>query len=432
MMPLSLDRFRRDDDGVAMMTVMLVGAVLMALALVTSDVSMSNLKNAGRDRVAVSAFGVAEAGVQEAMAYLRDEGVDEVADCSPSCTGLPWGNKQNPMVLDFGSGRQARVWVEVKSQLNPPNEKVGRYLVHSEGTSGQGPGLRRVTQEVIAEHYLFPMGVYADHIASNGTPQTFKQSVFSENCIFGREKMKIEGDDLYYGGKAGAVSAKFVSEGSGTCTAGNAKNIHMNGSTPLFCNSKYPTDRDNQGGSTSGTTCNEVDSSYMNLDLLKSSYGGRIPDSILGMLKKKAIAQGNYWTSTNSWTPPNPNTHPDAVLYFDVGANDTVAIQNELNPYDVNPATCTPKRTVIVIVDNATVGSGGLRLQSGARLNGGIFVPNGNLDFRGSTTFTGPLNALTISNWAGSATSQLTECFLNNLPGAMLDIQSERFREVDR
>lgn len=426
-------RMPRGDDGVAMMTVMLVGALMMALALIVSDVSLSNLKNAGRDRVAVSAFGAAEAGVQEAVAHLRVKGVSELG---------AFGDPANPKVLQFGDGRQAKVWVEVKSVLKPPIEKTGRYVIHSEGTSGAGPGVRRIAQEVIAEHFLYPMGVYADHIASNGTPTTYQQSVFSENCIFGREKMVFSGNDLYYGGKAAAHSAKFISEGSGSCSKDNDKNIHVKvtkvGSTTtrerIHCPvtvSQYH-DKDSWGGDLSSTACAPLTSSYLDLDLMKANYGGRLPAEVLQALRQKAIDQGNHWTSNTGWAAPDPTKHPDAVLYFEVGANVTVAIQNELNAYGVDATTCTPKRSIIIIVDNATVGSGGLQLQSGANLSGGVFIPNGNLDYRGSTTFTGPLNSRTISNWAGSAKSQLTQCFLDNLPGGLLDVKLGSFREVDR
>ena len=38
----------------------------------------------------------------------------------------------------------------------------------------------------------------------------------------------------------------------------------------------------------------------------------------------------------------------------------------------------------------------------------------------------------TIEQWNGNATSQLTSCFLQNLPGGLMSVKSTRFREVDR
>ena len=79
---------------------------------------------------------------------------------------------------------------------------------------------------------------------------------------------------------------------------------------------------------------------------------------------------------------------------------------------------CTaPPKTLIIVVNNATTGNGGVTLNSGNNLAGALFVQKGTLKFNGTATWTGTLWADTIEQWNGNATSQLTSCFLQNLPG---------------
>lgn len=140
---------------------------------------------------------------------------------------------------------------------------------------------------------------------------------------------------------------------------------------------------------------------------------------------------GQYWTST-TWTPPNPAVYPHAVIFFDIPANATVTLQNELDNYTWNGLCTSTPRTVIIVVNNATVGSGGVTLNSNNLVSGALFIQKGSLKFNGNATWTGTIWADSIEQWNGNATSQLTSCFLQNLPGGLMSIKSTRFREVDR
>jgi hypothetical protein len=144
---------------------------------------------------------------------------------------------------------------------------------------------------------------------------------------------------------------------------------------------------------------------------------------------------GQYWTSGTSWTPPNPAIHPHAVIFFDLpasGSTATVTIQNELDGYAWNGLCATTPKTLIIVVNNATSGNGGVTVNSNVALAGALFVQHGTLKFNGNAVWTGTIWADTIEQWNGSATSQLTSCFLQNLPGGLMSVKSTRFREVDR
>ena len=66
-----LRRVRSGDSGAALMTVLMAGAILTASALVMVNLSLTNLRNAGRDRVAGGAMGAAEAGLSEGVNFLQ-------------------------------------------------------------------------------------------------------------------------------------------------------------------------------------------------------------------------------------------------------------------------------------------------------------------------------------------------------------------------
>jgi len=415
------------DQGAAMMTVILVGAVLTATTVTAATISLTNLKNAGRDRVASGAMGAAEAALTEGVNYLRTTPAGSLT-CSPSCATNAWGNSTSPKTLAFPDGRTATVWIQVLQAFSPPSYKVGTYVVHAKGSSGTGPGTRKLDQTVTIKPLDFPIGVYANSIAMNGTPQTFQESVFSKDCISGRNKMTFGNQpDAYFGIMPAAHSAKWISTGNSACAATTVSNIHRTAA----CNPAYPYDQDAQGGPVSAPcTPPGATSKFTLADL--DSYGKPLTDSQLAGLRTVAQSQGNYWTSATGWTPPNPAVYPHAVIFFDVGPNVTLGLQNELDAYSWNGQCTTPAKTLVIVVNNSSVGSGGVTLNSNNNLAGALFVQRGQLKFNGTATWTGTIVADSFQQWNGNATSQLTSCFLQNLPGSLMQVSPTRFREVDR
>jgi hypothetical protein len=417
---------RGSDSGVALMTVLMAGAVLTASALVAVNVSLTNLKNAGRDRVASGAMGAAEGGLAEAVSYLGNQSAG-VLSCSPTCAANPWGNKANPMTMTYPDGGVAKVWIEVIQGFQPPDFKVATYKIHSKGTAGNGPGQRTLEQTVTGKPVEIPIGVYATTITIAGNPQTYKESVFSKNCIGGREKMDFGTDpDAYFGIPPSAHSTQWISEKNGACSATNGNNVHKAG----VCNSSYPYDQDAQGGPISSPcAAPNSTSKFTQADL--DSYGRSLNDDELASLRSQAQSMGQYWTST-TWTPPNPVLHPHAVIFFDLPANSTVTLQDELNAYNWDGECTGAPKTLIIVINNASKGTGGVTFNSNNVLSGALFVQKGSLQFNGGVQWTGTIWADTIEKWNGSAESKLTSCFLANLPGGLMTIKPTRFREVDR
>src|SRR5688500_9285944 len=91
---------RRGESGAALMTVLMAGAVLTASALVAVNISLTNLRNAGLDRVAGGAMAAAEGGIAEGVNFLQTNPAGKLA-CSPTCATNPWGNQASPAHLTY-------------------------------------------------------------------------------------------------------------------------------------------------------------------------------------------------------------------------------------------------------------------------------------------------------------------------------------------
>lgn len=428
----------RGDEGVAMITVLLVGALLTLLAMTAANVSTGNLQNAGRDRVAGGALGAAEAGLAEALNHMRN-GSLACLSLSPSCTTAdPWASAAGQTV-SLPDGRTAQVKIEVVTPLKLPNAKVGRFRVTSTGSAGTGPGLRVVRQDVTVKPLDLPLSVYANTIQLNGTPKTFQQSVLSKNCVGGRAKMDFtdaatgkNSIDAAYGVPAAVHSEDVIY--TKACPGANGDRIH-DGSV---CNPLYPYDQDNRGGSiasipackspSGGNPVNPWNTSKFGPGDATAQFGSVDITPLLPALKAMAVTQGTYFTSTTGWTAPDASVYPNAVLYFKVGADAELTIQNELDAYAYS---CSSPRTLIIVVDNGGIGTGGVHMNSNANLAGALMIPRGNFQYNGTATWTGPIYANTIDKWNGNSTSQLTSCYLDNMPPGMLEMSTEVYHEVD-
>src|SRR4051812_7595820 len=153
---------RGDDQGVALITALMVTLVLIAFGALVATLGVNNLRNANRDRQAGSSLGAGDAGIAAAVEYLRSNGVGGLAcpDANPaSCVGNPagWSNPTSPALValdsagvgcNTGGNNCAQVWIGVVRAFAPPSVKTGTYNIHSEGLYGPGPGARKLVATV--------------------------------------------------------------------------------------------------------------------------------------------------------------------------------------------------------------------------------------------------------------------------------------------
>lgn len=454
------------EAGSALVLTMIVLAVLTGLGTTVFALSTDNLGNARRDRQASSALANGEAGVAQAVSYIKNRGVGQLA-CAPDCNAAnPWGEQPGSvdgdahpsMQVTLSAQEQYSVWIETVQPLavNTP----GLYRVHSIGSSGSGQGSRKVEVDIEVSPFDFPLAVFADSIQPGGGGKITTESLFSTGCIFKRDKITFQGIDPVYGIPAAAHSAQYITDSQATgstCTDTDSKNIHKpTGSTPKYCNPTYPNDQDRQGGPLSGTSCLGAGGAYPQTSLIQNAQqladeydfnlDGLTPGQIQ-QLRTAAQEQGFYFTNSAAIPPVLKDSvtslqHPNPVLFYEfassVASNSRLVDLNDLSATTYGrtaqlSATSTGchSRNVIVVVLN-----GDVRLNSNQTLVASVFAlgpaPYGSVTkANGTSNLIGTLYAKSI-DLTGTANIDLDPCFLANLPGQLLNVKGKNFREVDR
>lgn len=455
------------ESGSAIVVTMVVMAVLTGLGVTVFALSTDNLGNARRDRQASSALANGEAGVSQAVAYLKNRGVGRLA-CAPNCNAAnPWG--EQPLAVDgdahpsmevtLANNEKYAVWIETLQPMTPT--VAGLYRVHSVGNSGTGPGARTVEVDLQVAPFKFPLAVVADSVQAGGTGAITTESMFSMGCIFKRDKINFAGIDPIYGIPAAAHSAQYITDSQATgssCSPTDTKNIHKpTGSAPQPCNTAYPYDQDRQGGPLAGTPCASLNSPYgttssliSDTDDLEAKFGFNLEGLTAGQitqLRTSAQEQGFYFTTTNDvpavlQSDTAAMAYPNPVVFYEFASSVSSGNRTvDLNDFsDVVYGRATPlaatdvschSRNVIVVVLN-----GDVRLNSNQTLVASVFAmgpnPYGNVQkANGTSQLIGTIYARSI-DLTGTADIDLDGCFLSNLPGQLLNVKASSFREVDR
>lgn len=449
---------------------LMVMVLVTALATTVSVVAINNLQSSTRAQQAGSALNAAEAGIAQAMSYLRSAGVRDLrcaAGPGPNtCAPNTWGSEAAPKTVAIpGTGTQSyRVWIEPVAAY--PLNNPGLYRIHSDGRAG-GSAAREVTEDVGVSTSTLPMGVVARTFNGGGSASVTRQSIFSTGCVYDRDKVSVTGTDIALGIPAAVHSAQHITETNGTthtCTTDGA--IHLGGTrnnpTPRPCNTQYPYDQDILGGNLVGTTCApalpsaaytryygarnldgdaayEVDGSYIeDKTTLAHLYGVQespLDQAELDQLRAVAQEQGNYWNSSTTWSSPD---EANAVMFFDLGASDpggTVNLNN-VSGFGRDPnvssadAACTTRSLAIVIV------GGNAKMNSNVQLAASLFLvspaPYGALTrANGTAGFIGTIYADSM-NLVGNVDMSMDDCFLANVSPALLSLVAGSYRELDR
>jgi hypothetical protein len=464
---------QRSDAGSALILTLMVMALITGLATTVAVVTINNLQSSVKAQSAGSALNAADAGVAQAMAYLRAEGVRDL-NCAPSCTSNPWGNSTTPMAVTLGgvASQGYRAWIEPVAPY-PANDPA-LYRIHSTGTAAKSAA-RSVTVEVGVTSTDLPLGIFARTFSGGGDASVARESIFSTGCVYNREKIEMApGLDLAYGIPVGVHSSQIITESNGSgqfCPTTNSP-IHRSGNqnqNPRPCSTDYPYDQDKLGGSLLSTTCastqttypgkygpqdldgvsgNEVEGSFIKDEAtLLSLFGLRTPvlsQIQVDQLRATASLQGNLMYTANPpspagvWDPGKGGTIRHAVLFFDLQGSElgsTVDLNKIINygraaNISATDASCQSKSLVIVIV------GGNARLNSTQDLFASLFLtssaPYGQLTkSNGTSNFIGTIFADNV-HLVGTTDLSLDTCFMANLSPALLGLSAENYREEDR
>lgn len=465
---------RSDERGAALLVVMMMLALISSLTLTVAVVTTNNLVSARLSQQAGSALNASDAGIAQAVVYLKTHNVRTLNGCSPSCPSEPWGNSASPKTVTVNgkAGQTFQVWIEPIAKY--PANKPGIYRVHSTGVAGGSAG-RSVTEDVLITPMPIFFGIVANSIAGGGDAGIQRVSIFSTGCIYKRSKIQFSGIDEAYGIPAAAHTSQVITEdqGSGKTCPGTNKPIHdptLTGEA-RYCNPAFPYDEDKFGGPlTPGGQCydranktpangglgplpqfsdagNPIAYRYLQSSLLADDaalynrYKVTQPSftqAQLEQLKILAMSQGNYRTSTTIAPVPSD---PDSVLYIDLTAAAPNNREVDLNQLAVSPwnrpanlsATdpACESRSLMVIIEG-----GNARLNSNSTLAASIFMvsgdPYGNVTkANGTATFTGTISANNL-DLTGTSDISLDACYLANPPPGLTTVTTKNYREIDR
>jgi hypothetical protein len=460
------------DRGTAMLLTLSVMVLMTTLAGVGTTMAVQDMRGSGESQQAGRALNAAEAGVAQAVAYIRSSGTRKLS-CYPSaCTANPW-NPSAPVAADTKGGGH---WSAYITPVSIGNGDAGdRYLVHSTGTAG-GPAQRVIEVGVAVTPVDLPKGIFGRTINFGGTVDLRQISIFSTGCVFKRSQVTSHYDaglDAAYAVPIGVHSSQIITEsqGSGQYCPTTNKPIHnglnVGGLSLKPCNSAYPYDQDRFGGSLtalplvgglvslaacSGAASNtdylprdidldgklDVNGSFLRDDrALFKTFGITRPaltDSEIEQLKTTAQAQGSYYTSPTGWTVP---TNPHTVLFFDLNSSQTV----DLKPLDgslwsrgrltsaLDPLCIDASLLIVVTGGNARL-NGNTPIAASLYLSGS--APGGELfKANGAADSIGMLYADTI-DLTGNFGASLDACYIANPPPALFDVNPGTYRELDR
>ena len=481
---------RSDDRGIGVVTVIFVMAVVSALAITATSLTVNNLSNARRDRQSLSAMATSEAGVAQAIQYIRSANLSTLTCLEPAAGGSPgvtcqgsgpsWISSTNPMQVNVDgtvgncvtSKDCFKVWIGAVTpyvpncaarHASPPQSCSGLYRVHSTGVSGNGPGARKLAVDVKATPYPFPMGVFSEQgFSGNGNVGVHKESLFTNGCAMNRQTdsasgsgMQFEWDaangrpvlDLVYDQPAAAHSTSTISSANNTCGNGSGGGpIHQT----ARCNALFKFDQDSGGGAlTPGDACYgkyvrsdgtvyPTTSGFSQNDLQSYGYRPRgLTDAQYAALRSQAQAQGTYNIAVGNiagvLTGLSAAGVNSPVLYWD-NASVSLSLSDFPSAYkrDINTASSCATGSVTIVVSgpghNLDYTGGG---NSGPPyIVSSIFVPDGTLSGGGGRNTIGTVFAKTI-DLGGNVDFFMDQCFASNPPGGTLDTQVVNWREDD-
>lgn len=391
------------EDGVAMITVILLTAVLMVMGAGMYVVSSREAIMSTADNTGGQAFSYAEGGIENVMNILNTTATESQltqlrADQSPDGQGRLMAvlasdrlnpddpvDPDNAVVMNIGS-QTYHVWVDEVDEdgnhcegcgLNPASNSPAYLQITATGWSGEG--YRKLEQRVRLEGSGFPLGFYVNgDVSINGNPTLNNQSMYVRGSVYNRYKMTVTGTDLSRGGNAGVKATgsiyKTKSSKSYIYKSSGAQNSSY--WLPNFIN-----DRDSRGPTGNTFTVEELESTLATAGLTAAQ---------LASLKQQAISTGYYNgnASNNLMLQQGdlPAREGDVVIYVEFPSGSPN--NNEVNLKFEWPHSPYTTGKALVIVKNGSVKLTGNAI---GNARGVVYCPDGEVraDGGGGGHFTG-------------------------------------------
>ncbi len=427
------------EQGVAMITVIVLAAVLMMLGAGMYYIAAGEQTMTRADQSGGQAFYFAEGGIENTIDILKyvateeqltqprdddsDNGYGYLMDPDPDSRQDP----DDPLVMGIGD-ESFTVWVDMVDEdgdhcegcgLDITSDDPAYLLITAEGSAGEG--YRKLQQLVRVEPTHYPLTLFVDGDAEiNGTPEINNQSIYVDGDIWGREKIDISGNDLVSGDPAGAFATGTIYAKSNN---GNSQIYDEDGDRSSYWDSDFQYDRDERGPDGDTFSGSEL-----------RSYPGtsRLSSAQLAMLKRQAQASGYYESADGGFTLRQndlPNREGNVVIYIEFPDGDPE--DNEVNLKFTWPDSPYTSGKAFVIIENGSVKLTGSAIGD---LQGVIYCPDGPVTAHGAGggNFTGFVWGKGMVN-IGNFPFNMTQDFLDDPPYFTWSIVREAsWTEVDR
>ncbi|CAN5700591.1 hypothetical protein BH20ACT23_BH20ACT23_06640 [soil metagenome] len=483
----------RNERGVAMITVLFVGAGLTAVTSIAAFATVQEFRAGKDDRKASEALSYAEAGVDRFIDHLRSGAGPTFSQLNQAgCSGnpeiaLPPGRVGNGTftatvsVYDptaEGADRFAPAAC-LNRPLSPHPGQDGNDNTFFVITSkGQFPKATRVVRQVVSiRPGRLPIGIYANSITKQSAKHEFvKVSMVSETTIQNRSSLDFEGIDPYYKYKdffpqgvvgvdpnaaipaaahaaggiylGGSNSPEFTGPGAGT------KNCTANGTSG---SGAYQSIWDSDGSTRSGTItsgCGSTPgvypvSSKFTADQLSKFIEPELTPEDHQALKSAAKSSGIYCSFKGQGGTGTDNCWRAGVA---IGTDYEGGIQTLLSSgtdritayFEFRSGTpsqnnigrlgniwsCETGRSIVAVVKNGGVDYGG---GSTDYINGAIIM-DGGWSGQGKLVFNGSLITPTgnVHFHSSSQSFQMSDCWVQNMPFIFMKVVPGHWSEVDR
>lgn len=302
----------RNEEGVALITVIILTAVLMVMGAGMYMVASREQTMTAADYAGGEAFYYAEGGIENVLDILKDTATEAQltqmrADQSSNGYGYLMdptpGNRQNPTdPVEMRIGQDSyTVYVDTVDQygnhctgcgleLFSPDSVPSYLMITAEGQSSSGyRKLQQMVEVTAVTGPRYPLSLYVDGDADfNGTPYMTNQIFYVKGNVVGRDKLVASGTDFITGLPAAVYATGTITD-------------------------IQPQDRDKS---------NPVGNPFTLAELQSIVGTAGLPASELERLKNEAIQQGNYYTSGSKFESVNGDSNGNAVLFIDYASPD--------------------------------------------------------------------------------------------------------------
>ena len=474
-------RALRNESGVAMVTVLFVGAVLTVVVSMAAFVTVQEFRSGADDRRSGRAISSAEAGVDQMMNSVRNFLAPwrdlVLSGCTLNGVAYPTvgpGSTLTPRAVTLtGTLTGGGTYTAVLRPLNPANPGSNTYCpttlpspkepfrmkIISTGTFETGR--RVIEQEISMTGRNLPIGVRAHNIDANGNPSFTNTVLISTGTITGRDKMDFSGVDPYYD-KSDFYPGIAV-DGDMPASAHSADKIYERGGRQehppsLNCaadkrGTESAWDGSILGGTITGTRAGcpatvPPTSRFTPEDARRLAPTPELDEAEHAYYREVAKTYGLYCSYTATFV----ETCTKQGVAYSVGRDVSNADVAGLPPYYVTyfdfapgtdpfrnilgwsvsnfngrrPCSATPITGAAVVI----VRNGSLNFRGGAGLTGAMFAEDGTIDAGGSYSVEGTLIAKTL-RLRGSPSYCNSQSWVEQMPGPFINVTAGRWTEVD-